>query len=80
MKVKLNHSTINTVLVQRNVSQNRLAKSMGISSAYFSQIVRGVRYPSAEVQQRILDALAPLTFDDLFVIHDGQDGDRAKTA
>jgi len=68
MKVKLNNSTIKMVLLQRDVSQNALAKSIGISSAYFSQIARGVRYPSAEVQQRILGALAPMTFDELFVI------------
>lgn len=68
MKVKLNHSAIKIVLLHRDVSQNALAKSIGISSAYFSQIGRGVRYPSAEVQRRILDALAPMTFDEIFVI------------
>ncbi len=80
MKVKLNRSAIKTVLVKRNISQNMLATGMGISSGYFSQMVCGTRYPSAKVRQRILDALVPMTFDDLFVIQDGQDGDRPKTA
>ena len=80
MKVKLNRSAIETVLLKKNMSQNMLATTMGISTCYFSQIMCGTRYPSPRLRQRILDALDPLTFDDIFIIEDGQDGDKAKKA
>ena len=80
VKVKLNGAAIKMVLAQRNTSQNALAKGMGLSDSYFSQMVRGVRNPSPKMRQRILDGLAPMTFDDLFVVEDGQNADKAKTA
>ncbi len=49
-------------------SQNGWAQRLGLSKGYLSQLVNGRRrYPSAEVQQRLLDALG-LDFDDLFEI------------
>lgn len=80
MKVKINRPAMKKVLVRRNVSQNMLASRIGISGGYFSQMMCGTRYPSGRVRQRILAALAPVTFDDLFIIEEGQDGDGTKTA
>ncbi len=80
VKVKLNGSAVKLVLAQRNISQNALAKGMGVSDSYFSQMVRGVRNPSPKMRQMILDGLAPMEFDDLFIVQDGQNGDKAKTA
>lgn len=78
VKVKLNGAAIKMVLAQRNTSQNALAKGMGLSDSYFSQMVRGVRCPSPKMRQRILDGLTPMTFDELFVVQDGRDGNRPK--
>jgi transcriptional regulator with XRE-family HTH domain len=77
VKVKLNRRAILRAIARRNMSQNMLAIRVGTSSGYISQIIRGIRYPSPMMRQKLQDVLAPLSFDDIFVIEgnetDGSD-------
>ncbi|HEX76928.1 MAG TPA: helix-turn-helix transcriptional regulator [Dehalococcoidia bacterium] len=70
LKVRLNRDAIQLAMVRRNMSQNMLAIRVGISSGYISQLMCGTRYASPRVRQKILDALTPLTFDDVFIIEE----------
>ena len=74
VKVRLNQRAILGAIARRNMSQNMLATRVGSSSGYISQISRGIRYPSPAMRQKLQDVLAPLTFDDIFVI-EGNDSD-----
>ena len=78
-KVCLNRSTIQMAMVRRNMSQNMLAMRMGISSGYISQLMCGTRHASPELRQKLLEMFTPLTFDDLFTIEEGGNGDRSKS-
>lgn len=77
-KVRLHRSAIQMAMVRRNMSQNMLAMRMGISSGYISQLMCGTRYASPGVRQKILEIFTPLTFDDLFTIEEGGNGDRSQ--
>lgn len=55
-----------------------LAIRIGISSGYISQLMRGTRHASPEVRQKLLEMFTPLTFDDLFTIEEGGNGDGSK--
>ncbi|MCL0047867.1 helix-turn-helix domain-containing protein [Dehalococcoidia bacterium] len=70
LKVRLNRDAIQLAMVRRNMSQNMLAIRVGISSGYISQLMCGTRHASPKVRQKILDALTPLTFDDVFIIEE----------
>ncbi len=73
VKVRLNRRALERAIAKRNMSQNMLAMRTGSSGGYISQLMRGVRYPSPKIRQKILDALNPLTFDDIFIIEEDQD-------
>ena len=65
--------TINDValwqyLMKNNLSQNELGRRLGISSGYMAQLICGKRSPSPKLRQKMLEVLAPLTFEDLFHI------------
>jgi transcriptional regulator with XRE-family HTH domain len=74
VKVRLNQKAILGVIAKRNMSQNMLAIRVGTSSGYISQIIRGIRYPSPAMRQKLQEVLSPIAFDDIFVI-EGHDGD-----
>ena len=74
LKVKMNQSAVLRAIARRNISQNMLAIRSGISSGYISQIMSGARSPSPAVRQRLQDVLAPLTFDDIFIIEEKGNG------
>jgi transcriptional regulator with XRE-family HTH domain len=74
-KVSLKRGTIQVAMVRRNMSQNMLAMRIGISSGYISQLMRGTRHASPDVRKKLLDIFTPLTFDDLFTIAEGDNGD-----
>lgn len=78
VRVSLNRQVLEIAIVRRNISQNGLAQKLGISKSYLSLVVTGKREPSAAMRQRILDYLRDYTFDDLFVIEAGEDGDGSK--
>ena len=75
LKVGLNRRVIQLAMLRRNMSQNMLAMKLGISSGYISQLMRGVRNASPGVRQKMLEVFSPMSFDELFVIKDGGDGD-----
>ena len=68
MRVSIRSKTIKKHLARKNLSQNWLALRVGTTSGYMSQLLRGIRTPSPEMRQKILDALKDYAFDDLFVI------------
>jgi transcriptional regulator with XRE-family HTH domain len=79
VKVRLNRGAILSAIARRNMSQNMLALRVGTSSGYISQILRGIRYPSPMMRQKLQDVLAPLSFDDIFVI-EGNDTDESDSS
>jgi len=78
IKVKMNQSAILLAIARRNMSQNMLAIRSGISSGYISQIMSGTRNPSPAVRQRLQEILAPLTFDDIFIIEESDNGSKKR--
>jgi transcriptional regulator with XRE-family HTH domain len=68
VKVRINRNVVYQLLGRRNISQRRLARSLGVSSGYMTQMLNGDRCPSARLRQKMLQVLNPLTFDDLFLI------------
>ena len=70
VKVRLNQKAILCAIARRNMSQNMLAIRVGTSSGYISQIIRGVRYPSPAMRQKLQEVLAPMGFDDIFIIQE----------
>jgi len=74
LKVTVKQSEVERLLAKRNLSQNAFAERLSISSGYMSQLMRGSRYPSAELRAKILRSLRGVGFDDIFeVMDDGGD-------
>jgi len=70
MKVSLNAEALRRMLARRNLSQNWLAKRVGTTSGYMSQMMAGKRYPSPIMRRKILKVLKDCEFDDLFTLQD----------
>jgi transcriptional regulator with XRE-family HTH domain len=70
MIVGLKRKEIGKRLARKNVSQNWLARKLGISSGYMSQLMCGVRHPSPKLREKIMNSLSECNFDDLFTIID----------
>ncbi len=75
IRVKLNRKVVEREIVRRNLSLNMVAIKAGLSSGHLSQIVSGNRYPSPQTRQKLLKALQPLTFDDVFIMEDIENND-----
>lgn len=73
IKVKLNKKAVLMAITRRNLSQNALAIKAGLTSGYMSQIMCQERCPSPETRQKLLTALSPLSFDDIFIIEECDD-------
>ena len=54
------------LLEEQDISQNKLARLLGISSGYISQLMSGSAHPSPQVRRRLLRVLGVSDFDDLF--------------
>ena len=67
-RVRLKPETVWRCLNQLNLSQNKLAQRVGISSGYLSQLMTGTRCPSAEVRVGLMEALGVTEFDELFIL------------
>ena len=67
-RVILNAVAVWRLLDQRGISQNELARLVGISSGYMSDLMSGKRSPSPHMRRRIQEALGVTDFDDLFII------------
>jgi len=74
IRVKLNQAAVLRAIARRNMSQNMLAIRAGSSSGYISQIICGTRNPSPRMREKLLSVLAPLTFDDIFIIEERENG------
>jgi len=72
--VKINQPAVLRAIARRNMSQNMLAIRVGSSSGYISQIMCGTRNPSPRMREKLQIALAPLTFDDIFIIEESENG------
>jgi len=53
-------------LARRNLSQNSLAREIGISSGFLSQLLSGARNPGPKTRTRIMAAFPTASFDELF--------------
>ena len=70
--VRLNAGAVWAHLNRRNLAQNELARQLGITSGYLSQLMSGQRCPSPQLRRRLVRALGDPTFDDLFVVEDNR--------
>jgi DNA-binding XRE family transcriptional regulator len=66
--IRLRPSAAWEQLARHNFSQNELARHLGISSGYLSQLITGKRSPSPRLRRKILTLLPGATFDQLFLI------------
>jgi len=74
--VRVNKLALLRAIARRNMSQNMLAIRVGSSSGYISQIMCGTRTPSPKMREKLLTVLAPLTFDDIFIIEENGNGSK----
>lgn len=74
LKVRVNAKALWGAIARQNITQNELARRLGVSSSYISQLVCGTRCPSPNLRRRMLELLPPLTVDDLFIVEDRSGG------
>ena len=67
-RVRLKQRGVWNRLDQLNMSQNELARMVGITSGYLSQLMTGTRCPSAVMRKRLQDVLGISSFDELFIL------------
>ena len=67
-RVLLNPAAVWRLLDGRDMFQNELARLIGISPGYMSQLMGGTRSPSARLRRRIQRVLGVTDFKDLFII------------
>jgi len=75
VKVKLNRTAFEVAMSKKNLSQRDLAEKIGFSRSHVSHIINGRREPSPAMRRLILEKLREYTFDDLFIIEDGKNGE-----
>ncbi len=69
-RVRLNPHKMWELMNRLNMSQNELARLVGTSSSYLSQLMSGHRCPSADFRKKLMDALGVTDFDDLFYLEE----------
>lgn len=67
-QVRLNPAPVWAFLDDREISQNELARRVGISAGYLSQLMNGRAHPSPQLRQRLQRVLGVTDFDALFDI------------
>ncbi len=67
-RVRLKAEAVWELLNRLNLTQNELARRIGRSSGYLSQLINGERCPSPETRRRLMEALGVSDFDVLFVL------------
>ena len=67
-RVRLKAEAVWELLNRLNLAQNELARRIGRSSGYLSQLINGERCPSAETRRRLMRVLGVSDFDVLFVM------------
>ena len=53
-----------------NMSQNDLARALGVSTGHLSRLINGRRCPSPRMRKLLMEALDCSDFDELFVVVD----------
>jgi len=71
VKVKLNRLALEVAMSRKNLSQRDFAEKLGFSRSHLSHIINGRREPSPLLRRLILEYLKEYTFDDLFIIENG---------
>ena len=61
-RVKLDPHKVWELLNRLNMTQNELARLVGTSSGYLSQLMSGTRCPSADIRRRLMEALGVTRF------------------
>lgn len=74
MRVRINRQATLELLLRRNMTQRELAQRARLGPSHLSHLLAGRRSPSPGVRRRLLEALAPAEFSDLFEIMEGADG------
>ena len=69
-RVRLDPRKVWAILDRLNMSQNELARLLGTSSSYLSQLMSGHRRPSATFRKKLMDILGVTDFDDLFILEE----------
>jgi transcriptional regulator with XRE-family HTH domain len=59
-------STFAKLLARKNFSQNDLARELGVSSGFLSQLVNGSRHAGPKTRRRIMAAIPRARFEELF--------------
>ena len=67
-RVRLKPEAVWERLNRLNITQNELARRIGRSSGYLSQLINGERCPLPETRRRLMEALGVSDFDVLFVL------------
>ena len=67
-RVKLDPQKVWALLNRLNMTQNELARLVGTSSSYLSQLMSGTRCPSAAFRKKLMNALGVTRFEDLFIL------------
>ena len=67
-RVRLKPEAVWEHLNRLNITQNELARRIGRSSGYLSQLINGDRCPSPETRRRLMETLGVSDFDVLFVL------------
>jgi transcriptional regulator with XRE-family HTH domain len=57
---------IRRIVARRNQSQNRFAQRCNLTSGHLSQLLSGKRLAGPDVRRRLLEALHPMIFDEIF--------------
>ena len=69
-RVLLRTTVVWELLDKLDMSQNELARRCGMSRAYMSQLMRGVRSPSPRVRRRLQKVLGVADFHVLFYVQE----------
>ena len=75
IKVRMNRQAFKIALIKQNLSQREFAEKIGFSRSHLSYILNSRREPSPAMRRIILEKLKDYTFDDLFIIEEGKNGD-----
>lgn len=65
-KVRVRRAAIMQWAARRNLPLKSVAVRLSMSPAYLSQLLGGFRNPSPKTRSRLLGALKPLSWDQLF--------------
>ena len=74
-RYKLRPVPVQDFMDRNNMTQKQMAELIGISEAYFSQIMNGDRSPSAKVRVGLQRIMGVSDFDALFYVEEDDDED-----